>query len=51
MRNHPSGINSAEFVVKKLLCFDEAVGSRAYEVCKDYVVEIEGGREWNFRLN
>ncbi|MPM81971.1 hypothetical protein SDC9_129029 [bioreactor metagenome] len=43
-------IISTEFVVENLLSFDEAVGSRIYEMCKDYVVEIERGRERNWRL-
>lgn len=48
--NHLPLIISTEFVVENLLSFDEAVGSRIYEMCKDYVVEIERGREGNWRL-
>lgn len=34
-------IVSSEFSIDKLLVFDEGVGSRIYEMSKDYVVEIE----------
>jgi len=40
-------IINTEFVVENLLSLDEAVGSRVYEMCKDYVVKIERGREGN----
>lgn len=42
-------IVSTEFTLDKLLNFDEAVGSRMYEMCKDYIVQIEG-KENNYRL-
>lgn len=47
--NHLPLIISTEFNIDRLLNFDEAIGSRLYEVCKDYIVEIEG-TENNFRL-
>lgn len=34
----------------KILDFDEGVGSRIYEMCKRYVVEIPKGIESNYRL-
>lgn len=43
-------IVSSEFSIEKLLNFDEAVGSRIYEMSKDYVVEIEKDMRNNFRL-
>jgi DNA replication protein DnaC len=43
-------IVSSEFSIDRLLAFDEGVGSRVYEMCKDYVVEIEKDVENNFRL-
>jgi DNA replication protein DnaC len=43
-------IVSSEFVIDRLLAFDEGVASRVYEMCKDYVVEIEKDLENNFRL-
>lgn len=43
-------IVSTEFTVEKLLIFDEAIGSRIYEMCKDYIVEIGKGKENNYRL-
>ena len=43
-------IVSTEFTVDKLLDFDEGVGSRIYEMCKRYVVEIPKGIENNYRL-
>lgn len=42
-------IISSEFTADKLLDFDEAVGSRIIEMCKDYTVEIRG-KENNYRL-
>ncbi|EQB85829.1 DNA replication protein DnaC [Clostridium punense] len=48
--NHLPLIISTEYLVNDLLNFDEAVGSRIYEMCKDYTVEIEKGKEGNFRL-
>lgn len=43
-------IVSTEFTVDRLLAFDEGIGSRIYEMCKDYIVEIEKGKENNYRL-
>ena len=42
-------IVSTEFTVDKVLDFDEAIGSRLYEMSKNYLVEIEG-KENNYRL-
>lgn len=47
--NHLPIIISTEFTVEKLLSFDEAIGSRIYEMSKNYIVEIEG-MENNYRL-
>jgi DNA replication protein DnaC len=41
---------SSEFSIDKLLNFDEGVGSRIYEMAKDYVVEIEQDIRNNYRL-
>lgn len=43
-------IVSTEFTVEKLLTFDEAIGSRIYEMCKDYIVEVEKNKDNNYRL-
>nr|WP_294377114.1 ATP-binding protein [uncultured Clostridium sp.] len=43
-------IISSEFTIDRLLDFDEGVGSRIYEMCKDYIVQIEKNSENNFRL-
>jgi DNA replication protein DnaC len=43
-------IVSTEFTVERLLAFDEAIGSRIYEMCKDYIVEVGMGKENNYRL-
>lgn len=43
-------IVSSEFSIDRLLAFDEAVGSRIYEMSKDYVVEIEKDMHNNYRL-
>lgn len=47
--NHLPLIVSTEFTVERLLSFDEAIGSRIYEMSKDFIVEIEG-TENNYRL-
>ncbi|MBL4933027.1 ATP-binding protein [Clostridium paridis] len=43
-------IVSTECVVDKLLYIDEAIGSRIYEMSKDYIMEIGKGKENNYRL-
>jgi len=43
-------IVSSEFSIDRLLAFDEGVGSRIYEMAKDYVVEIEKDIRNNYRL-
>ncbi|UYZ38863.1 ATP-binding protein [Clostridium beijerinckii] len=43
-------IVSSEFTIDRLLAFDEGVGSRIYEMCKDYAVEIEKDIRNNYRL-
>lgn len=43
-------IVSSEFSINRLLAFDEGVGSRIYEMSKDYVVEIEKDIGNNYRL-
>lgn len=48
MNNLPI-IVSSEFTSENLLYFDEGVGSRIIEMCKDYVVEIEG-KENSYRV-
>ncbi|MGN2368430.1 ATP-binding protein [Clostridium cagae] len=47
--NHLPLIVSTEFTIERLLSFDEAIGSRIYEMSKDFIVEIEG-TENNYRL-
>lgn len=47
--NYLPMIVSSEFTLDRMLNFDEAVGSRIYEMCKDYTVQIEG-KENNYRL-
>ena len=42
-------IVSTEFAIERMLNFDEGVGSRIYEMCQDYIVQIEG-KENNYRL-
>jgi DNA replication protein DnaC len=48
MKNLPI-IVSSEFTIEKLLNFDEGIGSRIVEMCKDFTVEMQG-RENNYRL-
>ncbi|WP_085829374.1 ATP-binding protein [Clostridium massiliodielmoense] len=42
-------IVSTEFIIERMLNFDEGVGSRIYEMCKEFIVQIEG-KENNYRL-
>ena len=42
-------IVSTEYLVEEMLSFDEAIGSRIYEMSKDFIVEIRG-KENNYRL-
>ncbi|MDW8801476.1 ATP-binding protein [Clostridium sp. A1-XYC3] len=43
-------IISSEFNAESLLSFDEGVGSRIIEMCKNYIVQIEG-KENNYRIS
>ena len=43
-------IVSSEFTIEKMLEFDEGIGSRIYEMSKDYVVEIKNDIRNNYRL-
>lgn len=43
-------IASGEFTIERLIEFDEGVGSRIYEMCNDYVVEISKDIRNNYRL-
>jgi len=48
--NYMPIIVSSEFSIDKLLEFDQGVGSRIYEMCKDYIVEVEQDIRNNYRL-
>lgn len=48
--NHLPIIISSEYDINALLNFDEAIGSRIYEMCKDYIVEIKHDINNNYRL-
>lgn len=48
--NHLPIIVSSEFNIEMILSFDEAIGSRIYEMCKGYIVEVPKDKENNFRL-
>lgn len=41
---------SSEYSMNDLLNFDEAIGSRIYEMCKNYLVEITKDTKNNYRL-
>lgn len=43
-------IVSSEFTTERLLSFDESIGSRIYEMCKSYIVEISKNKNNNYRL-
>ena len=42
-------IVSTEYLIEEMLSFDEAIGSRIYEMAKGFIVEIRG-KENNYRL-
>ena len=42
-------IVSTEYLIEEMLNFDEAIGSRIYEMAKNFIVEIKG-QENNYRL-
>lgn len=48
--NYLPMIISTEFNINKLLSYDEAIGSRIYEMCKDYIIEIQSEKAKNYRL-
>lgn len=41
---------SSEWDFNQICGFDMGIGSRLYEMCKDYAVELKGGLELNYRL-
>jgi len=43
-------IVSSEFTTERLLSFDESIGSRIYEMCKSYIIEISNNKDNNYRL-
>jgi DNA replication protein DnaC len=48
--NHLPIIVSSEYDINALLNFDEAIGSRIYEMCKNFIVEVPKDTDNNFRL-
>lgn len=48
--NHLPMIINSEFEIEKLLHFDEAIGSRIYEMCKDFIIENKKDLRNNYRL-
>lgn len=48
--NHLPMIISSELMLAEILGVDEGVGSRIYEMCKGYAVEVDKNKENNFRL-
>lgn len=48
--NHLPLIISSEYGLNDLLNYDEAIGSRIYEMCKDYIVETAKDIKNNYRL-
>lgn len=47
--NHLPIIVSSEFTVDRMLNFDEGTASRIYEMCKEFIVQVEG-QAYNYRL-
>lgn len=48
--NHLPIILSSEHSISELIAFDEAIGSRIFEMCKDYLIEIDKDIKNNFRV-
>lgn len=48
--NHLPIIVSSEYDINALLNFDEAIGSRIYEMCKNFIVEVPKDTDSNYRL-
>lgn len=48
--NHLPILVSSERDTDQMCDIDEAVGSRIHEMCRDYLVIMQGGRELNYRL-
>lgn len=42
---------SSEWDFDRICAFDMAIGSRLYEMCRDYAVLLQGGLELNYRLS
>jgi DNA replication protein DnaC len=47
--NHLPMLISSEKTINDLIQIDEALGSRIYEMCKDYMVELKGDK-LNYRM-
>lgn len=47
---HLPMIISSEYTFNELLNFDEAIGSRIYEMCKDFYIEVPKDHINNYRL-
>lgn len=43
-------IVSTEFTTERIIDFDEGVGTRIYQMCKDFIVEIQQDKNNNYRL-
>lgn len=41
---------SSEWDIDRMCDFDEAIGSRVAEMCRNFKIELKGGRELNYRL-
>ena len=48
--NNKPMIISSEYTMDRILNVDEAIGSRIYEMCKNYIVQIENNVSNNYRL-
>lgn len=48
--NHLPIIVSTELTVEELLEVNQAIGSRIFQMCKNYIIEIHRSKENNFRL-
>jgi len=48
--NHLPILISSEKDIDQICDYDEAIGSRIYEMCKDYTVILKGDKNLNYRL-
>lgn len=49
--NHLPVILSSEYTISEIIAFDEAIGSRVFEMCTDYLIEMDKNINNNYRFH